>query len=535
MAFNSGAPNINFQVTNLSQNVPTASTSIGAMVLASNKGSVTAPGLVTSVPTLLAAYVNGNPPPNDLGLQAAIGFLQQGNQLYIQRVVNGALYGGIEIKKGGSPYVEAPFASGSANPATWNFGPDGIFTIYAVNPGAWDNTISVSVNSINTSNNTFVIQVFQDTNLGLQQLQETWTVSRQKQTDGYGNQQYLMTAINGYSNYIMVLDNPAEVSTEYPKPTVSVISTYFASGSDGSTVTDAQVVTAWQNFANQNTISVNVLMSAGQTGIATLNAIANIAEERGDSFALLDMPLAVTALSTAAQVAWVANTLNLNSTYAAIYSPWITVFDQYNGQNTYIAPSGDVGAVVALTDRTYKGAFGAPCLFNRGIINRAIGISNATTYDDGDLNTLSDGNINPIINDSGFGVVVYDELTLAAIESDLSFIHVQRLINQIQTASIPVARSYLGEPLLPRTYMNITVEFGAYLATLQGLGAFDDNLDNGWELICNNTNNSATDRDNDTINIWMFIRPVQVARQIQINAIITRSSANFQTIIAAGI
>src|SRR5580692_8484640 len=109
MPNNTGAPKITFNTNDISQ-VPLAlSTSIGAIVIPALKGSITEPQLVTNVPELLAEFCNGNPLPTDLGTQACIGFLQQGNQLYVMRASNSALYGGVEIKKTASPYFTTPF------------------------------------------------------------------------------------------------------------------------------------------------------------------------------------------------------------------------------------------------------------------------------------------------------------------------------------------------------------------------------------------------------------------------------------------
>lgn len=536
MPNNTGAPKITFNTNDISQ-VPLAlSTSIGAIVIPTKKGSITEPQLVTNVPELIAAYCNGNPAPNFTGIQAAIGFLQQGNQLYVMRASNSALYGGVEFKKTGSPYFSAPYAAGEANPLLHNFGPDGLFAVYATDPGAWNQSLSIAIANINTTTLTFDIQVFLDSTLGTQQLQETWTVSRKVQTDGYGNQLYLTTKINGFSNFIRVVDNPAQVNTVLPKTDAVIY--YMASGADGVTPQPADINTAWGVFSNVLAYPVNILMAGGQSDVSTMITIANIASTRQDSFAILDMPLNVATSSVTTQVQWVQNTLNINNSYAAIYTPWIQIFDDYNGQVITVAPSGDVGAIYALTDFIYNGAFGAPAMFNRGVIGRALGLSSpwsSTPMAQGDLDTLCTAHINPIAKYPGYGIVVVDELTLQAQNSALKNVHVRRLINQIQVATTNTARGYLGEPLLPSTYFRVRTEMEQYMAGLQGQGAFDDNLDRGWQVVCDNTNNTANDRDNDTLNIWLFIKPVKVARYIQIQAIITRSSSNFAAVIASGI
>jgi hypothetical protein len=63
--------------------------------------------------------------------------------------------------------------------------------------------------------------------------------------------------------------------------------------------------------------------------------------------------------------------------------------------------------------------------------------------------------------------------------------------------------------------------------------AFDDPRQKvGWDVICDpNVNNGAAVRDRDQLNIWLFIKPVKIARYIEIRGIITRSTASFEAII----
>lgn len=532
MPNNTGAPKIIFSTVDISELPPALSTSVGAMVIGLNKGDVDKPMLITDKAKLIDLCCVNKPEVTDLGIYAALGFLDQGRQLYIMRVHNSALYGGIEFKKATSPYSATPLGAGETAPTAHTFGADGLFLVAAQNPGAWSDDISVSISDVDSSDYTFKIKVYVDDSDGVAQLQETWEVSRKQQIDGYGNQQYLETKINGYSKYIKVVNYSGEGDAVLPNAVSTPI--YMDGGSNGSTVTTQNVVDGWDKFSNTFDKSVNILMTGGYTATAVLAKVNSIAAARQDAFAVLDLPLDVTATSVDSQVTWANNNLNLNSSYAAVYSPWIKIFDEYNGQQLTVPPSGHVGSVYALTDRVYNSAHGAPAGYNRGILN-CLGLSNIETYNESEMDVLCEGKINPIIKDPGFGFIVFDELTTQKKNSALKNIHVRRLINQIQKASVSTARKYLMEPLIERTYFRVRTEFEEYLGQLEGLGAFDNNNDRGWKVVCDSRNNTATDRDMDTLNIWIFIKPVKIARYIQIKAVITRSSANFDAVIAAGV
>jgi phage tail sheath protein FI len=151
------------------------------------------------------------------------------------------------------------------------------------------------------------------------------------------------------------------------------------------------------------------------------------------------------------------------------------------------------------------------------------------------MDSLDDVQINPIIVDPGWGIVVFGEDTEQSKKSALSNVHVRRLINQIAVSTTRAAKGYLFEPLLDRTYFRVRMTMEQYLAELEGLGAFDNVNDRGWKVVCDATNNPASVRDLNELHVWLFIKPVRVAKYIEIKAIITRSTASFEAAIASGV
>src|ERR1051326_3495801 len=281
MAKITGAAKTLFKTVDISEIIPAVSTSIGAIVIAADKGDADNPVLVTSKAQLTDRF--GNPKTTNLGHYSALAFLESGRQLYVQRVHNGALYGGLEMKKDGSSFNSSVLSPGESAPTAHSFGADALFLIYATNPGAWSDSISIQITDVSATDHTFKIKVYVDDANNVAQLEETWLVSRKNQIDGYGNQQYLETKINGYSNYIKVKDNLGEGDTVLPKTVSS--NTYFDGGDNGSTVTPTQVVNGWNKFTNNFNKSINILICGGQTDIAVLTKMINVAETRQDCFA----------------------------------------------------------------------------------------------------------------------------------------------------------------------------------------------------------------------------------------------------------
>lgn len=110
----------------LSQVVPTTSTSVGAIVLHAKRGEIGKPVLVTNT----QEYINnfGNPhPSNGFGAYAALAFLERSSQLYVVRVVEGAyayagVKCGINITSGRPTTTVLGGFSGGINPDDVDFG-----------------------------------------------------------------------------------------------------------------------------------------------------------------------------------------------------------------------------------------------------------------------------------------------------------------------------------------------------------------------------------------------------------------------------
>lgn len=531
-----GAAKIVFKTVDLSDQVQGVATSVGAIVLISNQGSTVAPVLITSRTQFIAEY--GKPSPGDYGHYAALGFLEYGTQLYCMRASKNALYGGAYIVKSTSANPNAGILAGAADPDSYSYGTDEVLVFFAKDPGTWNDNVGIRITNVDVAEYTFDVEVYYtDPSTSITSLVETFSCSRKHQLDGYGTQMYITDRINGVSQYIIVRDNTAEADSVLPKAQASTLA--FVNGSNGTTVTSAELITAWDLFSNPQDLSVNILINSGYTDVAVQQKMLDICEDRVDCTAVLDVPYAQLTSATNT-VTWRTTTQNFNSSFAALYSPWIKIYDEYNGQIVSIPPSGDIAANYALTDYTYNGAFGAAAGYNRGILKRALqfdfgGLTNKFTYTSGEMDLLQDNQINPLYQDKGWGRVILGEDTEQTKKSALSDVHVRRLINQIAVATTKYAKSYLFEPLLERTFFKVRTAMEQYMAELEGLGAFDNVSDRGWKVVCDSTNNTAIVRDRNELHIDLYMKPVRVAKYIQIQGIITRSTASFDAIITAGI
>ena len=171
-----GAAKIQFKTIDISELVPALATSIGAIVVGSNQGDVDNPVLVTNKAQFIQEY--GKPSTTDYAKQAALGFLQTGRRLYCMRAMKSALYGGVGITTSVSANPNQAIAAGVTAPAAYVWRADECLAIFGCDPGTWNNGLKVILTVTDVATYQFEIQVWQTDEDGVDQLVETWEVSR---------------------------------------------------------------------------------------------------------------------------------------------------------------------------------------------------------------------------------------------------------------------------------------------------------------------------------------------------------------------
>jgi phage tail sheath protein FI len=524
---------VRFRELDLSSLVPNLSTTIGAIVGSSNKGTLERK-LITSGRAFVEEY--GNPVAGNYFHYSALAFLAQGNQLYCKRVVastgNLAYYGGVSIQKTGGEGSNKDLDAGSTatdwdtldGTGTYT---DNLFFIIGKDPGTWNNSISVKVTN-NAQDATWFDIVVYYTEKGITRLVETWTVSRYAQLDGDGNQMYLETKINGYSKYILVVDNTNEVNTVMPDPQATALA--MASGANGDAPSETNVSTGWDDFDDPNDIDVRILINNGYTAGTVQAKMKAIAEARKDCMAVLDIPYA-SCTDAATMVTWRSSTQNYDSNYCALYGPWVKDYDTYNGGIKNLPPSGYVAAMYAYND--YVGnVWTSPAGSNRGTLNVA---GTTLAISEGDIETLQAVQINPIVNFRGQGVKIWGDLTEQKKTSALSLISVRRLLIVLEKTISTVLRDFVFEPNTPELRLRVSSLIEEYLAIISAQGGFQtEGGDRGYKVVCNEVNNTPATIDRQELLVDVFVKPVKPAKYIELTAIITTTGSNFEELIASG-
>jgi hypothetical protein len=204
----------------------------------------------------------------------------------------------------------------------------------------------------------------------------------------------------------------------------------------------------------------------------------------------------------------------LNSTYGALYYPWIWIYNPLSGFNVPIPPSGPALGRYAYTD-TNVGVWKSPAGVNDGLLLSAVQVQ--TTVTDADQDSLNPNGIDAIRNLLGYGNVIYGARTLAATGSEWTYISVRRLFIYVEQSLKQSLQWVVFEPNDDQTWAAVTRDITAFLTTLwQAGGLFGATAAEAFFVTCNATNNPPETRALGQMYIDIGLAPVYPAEFVVI-------------------
>jgi len=381
------------------------------------------------------------------------------------------------------------------------------------------------------ADNSFTLQVYSRANTNTDV--ESFTVSLPKQLSSRGYQQNISQVINqssGKSYNIRVIQSALADTSMYkedgsPLSVPSTI-TFLTGGDKGTKATSADIRQGWRTIDDRVQFPYSVMLNAGYTSITVQKEMAAIAEERSDCIAILDAPSDKQEAQTLR--AYRLNELDIDTSYAAMYSPDVEYEDIKTGERRYIPPSGPIGATYAYSDRLTS-FVGAPAGLNRGKITLATGLR--YRYTNPEMEMLFSANINYIQDKPGSGPTVMGEETLQRKKTVLSSVHARRILNYIKTALVDGLDYVHFEPNTDYTRFNVR-----QLIDTVCLPMTNEDGNGGlykYKGKCDRDNNTDEVIDADQLAVDVYLQITRVIKGILLRAILTRTGANFDEIIVA--
>jgi hypothetical protein len=288
-----------------------------------------------------------------------------------------------------------------------------------------------------------------------------------------------------------------------------------------ATDTQGLVGTDYNNMlnllSNQDDYRFNVLLTPGITNATqasqTTTAINNT-QGRGDSIYVLDPVVYGSGIADATN-----ESNSRNTSYAAMYWPWLQTVDPDSGQNIWVPASTMIGGVYAYNDSVSEPWF-APAGINRGGLTNVIRPERKLSQSNRD--TLYESNVNPIASFPGVGTVVYGQKTLQKQASALDRVNVRRLLIALKSYIGQVAQTLVFEQNTAATRNNFLSAVNPYLESVQqrqGLYAF--------KVVMDNSNNTPDVIDRNQLVGAIYLQPTKTAEFIILDFNVLPTGATF--------
>jgi phage tail sheath protein FI len=348
---------------------------------------------------------------------------------------------------------------------------------------------------------------------------ESFNVSYYDNTDSTGLETELEQRINPFSQYIQVVSNVAaeSINGNITPPMNNAGPVYMLGGDSGDVPTDYQIAAAWNTFSDKQLYAVNILLNSGHSTPTVQLAMDTLAQSRGDCVALLDVPSASQQFQQA--INYRNLNLNLNSTYSALFNPDVLEADTINGKQQYVPFSGWAAALCARTDRVANPSFSIAGL-NRGLVNV---LKSRYTYDQGQMDSMFQAQVNYTQTFIGQGIALWEQQTLAAQMSALSWLSVRRIVNVIKTALYQFLLYSLQEPNDDFTGRQIVASCSDYLQSIQNARGISS-----FTVISDSSNNTAQDFNSGIRNVTVIIVPVIPIHIINLQVVVSKQGVSFQ-------
>lgn len=335
--------------------------------------------------------------------------------------------------------------------------------------------------------------------------------------DGYGRNIYVEKVLES-SNYVRWKDNKAVNSNVYPCNQ----STYakLTGGSLGHAATTGEHIIALRKLLNKRRYPVTLIMDAGWSIPAYQQAIIDVAESRGTTLGILSTPEDIERSANYLEdlVNYRRRQLITSTSHAALYSPHVKIYDEYNDREIYISPTGHVGACISDTATNYEPWY-APAGNRRGVLN-VLGV--AREFNEGDEDYLYDTGINPIDYHETYGIRIWGQKTLLTRACALDRVNVRMLLISIEPAIDEFMQDFVFEFNDEESRQAVVDGLTPYLESVKarrGLYKF--------EIICDTTNNTNEVIDANELIADIPIWPKKVGEKVTGRLTINSTGATF--------
>ena len=358
--------------------------------------------------------------------------------------------------------------------------------------------------------------------------------------DALGNNMFGPTLVNGNDDNLYFFIGNDEVGASGIQ-LVSTRKTYLGGAASltgeilGTGLGDltGEIETAWtENFTNSEELSIDILIDPDYPDVIKMYMNQIASQLRKDCVAILSMPIQyllnpsnkrpITA-PFKAMSNYVANILNINSSYSAIYGNYFKIFDRFAQKERWVPVAGFISAAIAYTDFN-DAQWWAVAGINRGIISNVIDVAVNPNKAQRDL--IYYNGINPIVKFQNEGIVIYGQKTLQSAATAFNRLNVRRLFLYIEKSVSQMAKSFLFEFNDDFTRTRFRGTINPFLADVKARRGVYDYL-----VVCDNTNNTPYIIDTNQFVGNILIKPARVAEFLNLQFTAVATGVEFSEIV----
>lgn len=551
------SPGVQVKEIDLTNVVPSVSSTIGAMAGAFTWGPANEICTVTSETELVEKFGKPNADTFESVLSAA-QFLSYGNNLKVVRAVGTSARNATASGTGILTQNKTVFDGQSPAAGDW---------AQARYPGVRGNAVGVSVLTAGQTGTTWQLENVEGvpgTSAGAAAVGgsndeihlwvydvdgtitgtegtvlEYWTYLSQASNvkDSDGSTLYYKDVINAGSDWVFIGNAPAALTesgnSAVGETFVTAASFFIAltGGIDDNALTVGETTAGYALMADAETVDTNLIFQAN-SGLSAAdtrtlsNFITAQAAARKDAVGFVSPERAATVNAAAPATTVAAWRTALTSTsYGFADSSSLYVYDKYNDVYRWICAAGSTAGLTANADLVADAWF-SPAGFTRGNVRNVTKL--AWNPNQAERDALYKTGVNPIVTFPGQGTVLFGDKTLQAKPSAFDRINVRRLFIVLEEAVSVASKASLFEfnDEFTRAQFRNMVE--PFLRDVQGRRGITD-----FKVVCDGTNNTGAIIDTNKFVADIYVKPARSINYITLNFIATRTGVEF-TEIAGG-
>lgn len=267
------------------------------------------------------------------------------------------------------------------------------------------------------------------------------------------------------------------------------------------------------DLGNTEKYNFHILSTPDNGSEATQNAAITLAEHRKDFIYIADPPY---GLEYDEVTEWHngkgshGRNSAINTSYAASYWPWLKTYDATLGEYVWTPPSVFIGEKYIQTDNRF-GPWYAPAGDTRGrLIASDIETSPSLPQRDvlyGDLNAM-----NPIVEFSAKGIIIYGQKTLYRANSAINRVNVRRTLIYIKKLVKNAMEGLIFEPHTPASWNRATNLVSSILEPIRQDGGLED-----YQVAIDDTTNTEDLISQGIMSGIITIVPVGTIERIELS------------------